>query len=119
MPGATTARSVEPCAPMFENADMMPHTVPNRPMNGVMLAVVARKVTDFSSLFNSAEEARSKARSTAARLLRVGRGAGVAGLLGAEVPWRICAFNSAYPAWNIPTSGLRAREAQTDCTSEN
>ena len=76
----TTARSVEPCAPMFMNAVMIPHTVPNSPMNGVMLAVVARNVTRFSSLLTSTDEARSSARSTAARLFKVGRGAGAPGL---------------------------------------
>ena len=42
MPGATTARLAEPWAPMPWKAAMTPHTVPNRPMNGVALAVVAR-----------------------------------------------------------------------------
>ena len=35
-------RLVEPVWPMLWNAIMMPHTVPNSPMNGAMLAVVAR-----------------------------------------------------------------------------
>ena len=55
---------------MFMNAVMMPHTVPNSPMNGVMLAVVARNVTRFSSLFTSIDDARSSARSTAVRLFK-------------------------------------------------
>ena len=80
---------------MFEKADMMPQTVPNRPMNGVMLAVVARNVTRFSSLFTSADEARNNARSTAARLFRVGRGAAAPGLTGADDDCRSCAFSSA------------------------
>ena len=80
MPGATTLRLVDPCTPMFWNAKMMPHTVPNSPMNGVMLAVVARNGTRFSSLLTSALVARSSARSTASRLLKVGRGAPAAGL---------------------------------------
>ena len=45
MPGATTARLVEPCTPMFWKADMMPHTVPNSPMYGATLAVVATNAT--------------------------------------------------------------------------
>ena len=53
-----------PAAPMFWKAIMMPHTVPNSPMNGVMLAVVARNGTRFSSLFTSTVDARSSARST-------------------------------------------------------
>ena len=52
---------------------MIPHTVPKRPMYGVMLAVVARKGTRLSSLFTSTDAARSSARSRAARLLMVGR----------------------------------------------
>ena len=52
---------------------MIPHTVPKRPMYGVMLAVVARKGTRLSSLFTSTDAARSSARSRAARLLIVGR----------------------------------------------
>ena len=119
MPGATTARSVEPWAPMFEKADMMPQTVPNRPMNGVMLAVVARNVTRFSSLLTSADEARSNARSTAARLFKVGRGAGAARTDRSALAGGAAAFSSAYPAWNMPTSGLCASELHTACTSEN
>jgi hypothetical protein len=47
-------------------------------MNGEALAIVARKVTFFSSLLTSTAEARSSARSTAARLFRIGRAAGAA-----------------------------------------
>ena len=49
---------------------MMPTTVPNSPMNGVMLAVVARNDTWCSSLFTSTTEARSSARSTAVEALQ-------------------------------------------------
>ena len=80
----TTARSVEPCAPMFMNAVMIPHTVPNNPMKGVMLAVVARNVTRFSSLFTSIDEARSKRavdRGEALKSRTRGRGAGTGRLL--------------------------------------
>ena len=71
------ARLVEPVAPMPWNAAMMPHTVPNSPMYGVMLAVVARNGMRPSSLFTSTVAARSSARSSAGRLLSVGaRGAG-------------------------------------------
>ena len=93
----TTARSVEPCEPMFMKAVMIPHTVPNRPMNGVMLAVVARNVSRFSSLATSMDEARSSARSTAVMLFKVGRTAGVAGL-AAPCDCRNWAVSSAYPA---------------------
>ena len=44
MPGATTARFDDPTAPIAWKAVMMPHTVPNSPMNGVMLAVVANEL---------------------------------------------------------------------------
>ena len=43
MPGATTARLAEPWDPMAWKELMIPTTVPNRPMNGPALAVVARK----------------------------------------------------------------------------
>ncbi len=65
---------------MLWNDIMIPHTVPNSPMNGVMLATVARKGRRFSSLLTSTDEARSNARSTAARLFKVGRTAAVSGL---------------------------------------
>ena len=46
MPGRDRrSRLDEPGAPMFWNELMIPHTVPNSPMNGVMLAVVARNGT--------------------------------------------------------------------------
>ena len=58
---------------------MMPHTVPNSPMYGVMLAVVARKMSRFSSRETSVPAARSSARSSASRLFSVGRDAAAAG----------------------------------------
>lgn len=119
MPGATTDRSVDPCAPMFENAVMMPHTVPKSPMNGVMLAVVARKVICRSSLATSAEDARNSARSMALRLRIVGRAGAPASAPEAGAGDRSWAFSSANPAWNMPTSGLADREGQTACASEN
>src|SRR3954469_22882536 len=73
MPGATTPRLDDPCAPICWNEFMMPQTVPNRPMNGVMLAVVARNGRRASSFVISTVVARSSARSTASRLLRIGR----------------------------------------------
>ena len=81
MPGPITERLVAPVWLIFWNASRIPHTVPKRPMNGEALAIVARKVTFFSSLLTSTADARSNARSTAARLFRIGRAAGVAGLL--------------------------------------
>src|SRR5688572_8762790 len=80
IPGPTVARLVDPVAPILSNVIMIPHTVPNRPMNGAALAIVASIVTRFSSLATSDAEARSSARSTAGRLLRIGRDAGAPGL---------------------------------------
>ena len=55
---------------------MIPQTVPNSPMNGAMLAVVARNGHALLELVHFDDRARSSARSTAVRLLRVGRPAG-------------------------------------------
>ena len=49
MPGATTARLAEPVRPISSNAFMIPTTVPNRPMNGAALPVVARNENPRSS----------------------------------------------------------------------
>ena len=68
-PGPTTVRLVEPCRRWLK-AIMMPDTVPNRPMNGVMLAVVARNVHACSSLFTSVVRRASNARSTAVEALQ-------------------------------------------------
>src|SRR3954469_18711781 len=116
MPGPTVARLVDPDAPILKKASMIPQTVPNNPMKGATLAMVARNVTRFSSLPGSTVDARSSARSTAGRLFKVGRTAGVAGLAGAAgaVPvTRNCALSSAYPAWKTPTSGLEGRDGHT------
>ena len=44
MPGATTARLVLPDAAIEVKEFMMPHTVPNSPMNGAVEPTEARKV---------------------------------------------------------------------------
>src|SRR5688572_21905283 len=124
IPGATTARLVEPAALISRNELMIPHTVPNSPTNGAMLAVVARNVIRDSSLFISTPEARINARSTAVRLLRVGRAAAPRGLAtAAGSPFGVLCFswvvNSAYPDRNKPTSGLSPKERHTAWTSEN
>ena len=98
MPGATTARFVDPVAPIRLKATMMPTTVPNRPIYGDTLAAVARNVTRFSSLVTSTVAARISARSTASRLFKVGRAAAVPGLDGAGCGLpvtRNCALSSA------------------------
>ena len=90
MPGATTLRLVEPASEIAWNDDMMPHTVPNKPMYGVMEAVVARNGTRCSSLAISVVEARSSARSTPSRLLSVGRDAGSAGRWSPDLRGEFC-----------------------------
>ena len=45
IPGATTARLAEPLWPIPLKEFMIPHTVPNKPMNGVVFPVVAKKGT--------------------------------------------------------------------------
>ena len=98
IPGPTRRRLDEPVALMLWNELMIPHTVPNSPMNGVMLAVVARNGTRLSSFVISTVVARSSARSTASRLFSVGRPAAGAGFCGlAAARRRSCAFSSAYP----------------------
>jgi hypothetical protein len=96
MPGATTERPALPAPAMSWNDVMIPHTVPNSPMNGVMLAVVARNITRCSSLFISTVVARRSARSTASRLFSVGRPAGAPGLAAsAPLSLRSWVFSSA------------------------
>jgi len=77
MPGATTARLALPVPPMASKAFMIPQTVPKRPMNGVTVAVVARKLKRRSSRVCSAVAARAKARERDSRLRTVGRAPGV------------------------------------------
>ncbi len=64
IPGATAARLADPETPMAWNAFMIPHTVPNRPMNGVTLPVVARSPRFRSSRSASAAAASSTRRRT-------------------------------------------------------
>ena len=64
IPGATTARLALPAAPISENALMMPMTVPNSPMKGVALPVVARKGSRASRRWYSCAEAQVMRRNT-------------------------------------------------------
>src|ERR1700736_3630435 len=91
MPGATACRLAEPAFPRPENASMMPHTVPKRPMNGETEAVVASQDMPFSVRRTSSAEASCMATVTACKLLIL---AG-AGLPAAAVIW-LC--SSRYPA---------------------
>src|SRR5437867_3309254 len=115
MPGATNARLAEPVRPISSNAFMIPQTVPKRPMKGVTLAVVARKLTRRSSRVASTVAARASARESESRLLTVGRAVGAT--LPCEPP-RTCWFTSRYPAWNTPTSGLALSCRQTELTAQ-
>ena len=105
---------------MLRNELMIPHTVPNSPMNGVMLAVVARNGTRLSSFVISTVVARSSARSTASRLFRVGRPAAAAGFGGLGLRGRAAARSARH---SRPGTGRRAGSptsaGQTACTSEN
>ena len=56
-----------PLMPRARKAFMMPHTVPNSPMNGVALAVVARKPRLRSRSLSCAEAFLRTTRSTASR----------------------------------------------------
>src|SRR6187399_2977450 len=80
---ATTGRLAEPIRPISSNALMIPQTVPNSPMNGVTLAVVARNVTRRSSRVASTVAARTSARERESRPRTGGGGvhAGAAHLL--------------------------------------
>ena len=49
MPGATTASEAEPVFPMPSKAVMMPHTVPNRPINGDVDPVALHDVFSFGN----------------------------------------------------------------------
>jgi len=72
MPGATTVMFADPDRPMSWNEVMIPHTVPKRPMNGVTLAVVARKLSRRSSRVASTVAARASERDRESRLRTVG-----------------------------------------------
>ena len=74
---------------------MIPHTVPNRPMNGVMLAVVARKGTRFSSLLTSTDDARSKRAIDGRQALQGRTWRGAAGTAGGRRGCRSWRFSSA------------------------
>ena len=53
IPGATAARAADCMSPMAWKEFMMPQTVPNRPINGVALALVARNDSELDSLASS------------------------------------------------------------------
>jgi hypothetical protein len=89
IPGATMARLDEPVRPMSPNASMMPQTVPKRPMNGVTLAVVARKLRRRSRRVTSTPAARASERESDSRLRTVGRDPA-----GTCPPPRTCWFTS-------------------------
>ena len=53
IPGATTARLVFCDIPMAVKLFIIPHTVPNKPINGAVDPTEARKLSPFSRLLNS------------------------------------------------------------------
>src|SRR4030042_3214140 len=53
MPGATIVSDAAPADPMLIKEVMIPQTVPNRPIKGVVEPVVARKLRYFSSFADS------------------------------------------------------------------
>jgi hypothetical protein len=76
---------------MSANAFMIPTTVPNRPMNGLTLAVVARKLTRRSRRVASTVAARASERESDSRLRMTGFAAALA---EAPEPPRTCWFTS-------------------------
>src|SRR5258706_13337770 len=67
MPGATEVIDVVAVAPIVAKASMIPHTVPNRPMNGDAAAVVARKGRERDSRAASMRDARHTERPPLSR----------------------------------------------------
>ena len=105
------------------NAIMMPHTVPNRPMNGAMLAVVARNGMRFSSLLTSTHR-RAHQRAVHRRQALQGRTTG-----GPSADWvrwpRRAAPGAVAPSvrhsrtGRVRPAGSRSSDRQTAWTSEN
>ena len=120
MPGPTVLRLDEPVAPICRNELMIPHTVPNSPMNGRDARGRREKRHRLSSFVISTVVARSSARSTASRLFRVGRPAAGDGFCGVGLR-RPAAARSA-PRSRTGTArraGCPRASGQTACTSEN
>ncbi len=92
MPGATARRLALPARPRPWKASMIPHTVPNSPMNGVTVAVVASQFMCRSSLAISSLSPSCSVRSSATRFFTVPR----------DLIWRV---TSSYPKSNTVASG--------------
>ena len=73
IPGATAWIFEEWAADSPKKAVMMPHTVPNRPINGQVEPVVARNVIPDSSLVSSTLASRFIERSTFSTPPKFGR----------------------------------------------
>ena len=69
IPGATVAKSAEPWSPISRKASMIPQTVPKRPMKGVTVAVVAKKVILLSRLSTPSLRRCVTSRSMMSRLI--------------------------------------------------
>src|SRR5579859_2662645 len=98
IPGATARRLAAPAAPNPENASMMPHTVPKRPMNGATEPVVASHDMPFSTRRTSSAEATCMYAVTACKLFNFGG----CGLVGCPPTW-LC--NSRKPAAYTEANG--------------
>jgi hypothetical protein len=109
MPGATATMDVDPDTPIALKADMIPQTVPKRPMNGQAAAVVARNVSHRVRRDTSAPAARSSARSMPLMFLMRSRMLVVAAVAGSsERAALIWASSSAYPDLKRVVSGVSA-----------
>ncbi len=58
--GATTLNDAEDCAPSFENVSRIPITVPKRPMNGEVEAMIESQVRPLVDTLIASEDAASK-----------------------------------------------------------
>ena len=70
IPGATVASETLFISAMAENECMIPHTVPNRPMKGAVLPVVAKSPNDDLSFSISSETAKRNVRCMLASIRR-------------------------------------------------
>jgi len=57
--GATTDKEAEDCEPNFENVSSIPITVPNRPINGAVEAMIESQVRPFVETRIASEDAAS------------------------------------------------------------
>ncbi len=94
IPGATARNVAAPAVPSPWNASIMPHTVPNSPIKGVIAPVVASQGKRRSRRVNSSDAAICIERRIASRLRIVPLG------------FPTCRRYSSYPPSNTATRGL-------------